>query len=104
LSEILRSPSRPLKIASKERQQQIKLLMQDGSPTALCTLMRDLTAHAARRAPNASDSAALEKVRGILVAEWALATQSPDAADQVNALLRQSALHDIALRADAAAS
>jgi RNA polymerase-interacting CarD/CdnL/TRCF family regulator len=90
LADVLRSPAQPLKSVSREREQQIKLLMKDGSPQVLCALVRDLTAHASQNVPNTNDAAVLEKARGILLAEWQLATDTPDAAAEVDALLRES--------------
>jgi RNA polymerase-interacting CarD/CdnL/TRCF family regulator len=90
LADILRSPAQPLKPVSREREQQIKLLMKDGSPNVLCALVRDLTVYVSRKAPNTNDAAALEKVRSILLAEWQIATDTPDAAAEVDALLRES--------------
>ena len=91
LSEILRSPAQPLKPSSKEREQQIKQCMKDGSPQVLCGLVRDLTAHVAQRTPNTNDAAALEKTRSILLSEWQIATNAHDAAAEVDALLQESA-------------
>jgi RNA polymerase-interacting CarD/CdnL/TRCF family regulator len=90
LAEILRSPAQPLKSVSREREQQIKLLMKDGSPRVLCALVRDLTAYVARKVPNTNDATVLEKARGILLAEWQLATDVPDASAEIDALLRES--------------
>ena len=91
LADILRGLPQPLHTASKERTEQIRALMKDGSPEALCTLVRDLTAYGTRRVLNAGDAAALERARSIVIAEWALATDSPDAAGEIDALLRESA-------------
>lgn len=90
LADILRSPAQPLKPVSREREQQIKLLMKDGSPQVLCSIVRDLTAYTASRVPTAHDAAVLERARGILLAEWQIATDAPDAAAEVDALLRES--------------
>jgi RNA polymerase-interacting CarD/CdnL/TRCF family regulator len=90
LSDILSSPAQPLKASSREREQQIKLLMRDGSPQALCELVRDLTVYVARKAPNTNDAAMLEKARTTLLAEWEMATASPNAAAEIDALLRES--------------
>ena len=93
LAETLRSPAQPLDPVSKQREQQIKSLMRDGSPQALCALVRDLTAYGASRPLNAHDAAVLEKARAILLAEWRLATAADDAAAEVDALLEQSTNH-----------
>lgn len=103
LSEILRSPAEPLKASSREREQQIKLLLKDGSPQVLCALVRDLTVHVSRKAPNANDAAVLDKVRGILLAEWELARDTTEAAAEVDALLRESIHRTNAEAADVAA-
>jgi len=90
LAEILRSPAQPLKTVSRERDQQIKQLLKDGSPQVICALVRDLTAYTARHTANANDLAVLDKLRSLLHAEWELATDTPDAAAEVDALLRES--------------
>jgi RNA polymerase-interacting CarD/CdnL/TRCF family regulator len=90
LADILRSPAQPLKPISREREQQIKLMMKDGSPQVLCAIVRDLTAYTSTRVPTANDAAVLERARGILLAEWQIATDHPDAAAEVDALLRES--------------
>jgi RNA polymerase-interacting CarD/CdnL/TRCF family regulator len=90
LADILRSPAQPLKTISREREQQIKQLMKDGSPQVLCAIVRDLTAYTSTRVPTANDAAVLERARSILLAEWQIATDTPDAAVQVDALLRES--------------
>lgn len=90
LAEILRSPAEPLKTASREREQQLKQRLKDGSPEVLCALVRDLTFQASRKTPNTHDAAMLDKVRGILLAEWELARDTEDAASEVDALLRES--------------
>ncbi len=90
LAEILRSPAQPLNLVNREREQEIKNRLKDGSPEALCSLMRDLTAYAAHRVPSANDAAVLEKLRATLLAEWQLATDAEDAAVEVDALLRES--------------
>jgi RNA polymerase-interacting CarD/CdnL/TRCF family regulator len=91
LAEILRSPAQPLSSVSREREQHIKTLLKDGSPAVICALVRDLSAYAARRVPSANDAAVLERLRGILIAEWEIATDAPDAASEIDALLRESA-------------
>ena len=96
LAEVLRSPAQPLKPVSREREQQIKLLMRDGSPKVLCALVRDLTAYVSHKAPNTNDAAALEKARGILLAEWELATDGPHVATEVDALLQESVRGEMA--------
>ena len=90
LADILRSPAQPLQPISRDREQQIKMLMRDGSPKVLCALVRDLTAYVSRRAPSSNDATVLEKARSILLAEWQIATDAPDAAAEVDALLRES--------------
>ena len=102
LAEILRSPAQPLKTVSREREQQIKLLLKDGSPTVICALVRDLTAHTAHHVANANDMAILEKLRSLLHAEWEIATDTPDAAAEVDALLRESMSRTQAKQDDAA--
>lgn len=93
LADILRSPAQPMEAAHRDREQQIKLLMRDGSPEVLCALVRDLSAQCAGRSPNANTLAVLDKARRMLIAEWELATDAPDAAAEVDALLRESASH-----------
>jgi CarD family transcriptional regulator len=90
LSDILRSPAQPLERSSRQRVQQLRDRMREGSPNMLCALVRDLTSYASLRVPSSNDTAVLDKARSMLVAEWALATDMPDAAAQVSALLRES--------------
>lgn len=90
MADFLRSPARPLDSTGKVRQKQMQDLLRDGSPMSLCALVRDLTAHLASHSPNANDTAVLEQARNILVAEWQLATDEPDAAVSLKALLEES--------------
>ena len=90
LADILRSPAQPLESVSKQREQQIRMLLRDGSPSVLCAIVRDLTVYAARRPPNANDAAVLERTRSILLAEWQVATDTPNAAAEIDTLLRES--------------
>jgi len=91
LTEILRSPAHQLQAASREREQQIKALMRDGSPESLCTIVRDLTAYSEKRTLNAADTAALEKARSLLAGEWEWATGSATVQDDFDKLLREGA-------------
>jgi len=90
LADILSSPAQPLKAMSRDREQQMKVLLKDGSPQVLCALMRDLNAYIARKTPNANDAAVFEKVRSILLAEWQTARETSEAAAEIDALLRES--------------
>jgi RNA polymerase-interacting CarD/CdnL/TRCF family regulator len=90
LAEILRGPAHPMETVSRAREQQVKALLKDGSPAVLCALVRDLTVYTATHPASANDTAVLDKTRSMLAAEWQLATGAPDAAAQIDGLLRES--------------
>ncbi len=95
LADILRGVAKPLETVSKDRQEQIKGLLKDGSPEALCTLVRDLTAQSARRTLSPNETDALQRAYNIVAGEWELATDSRDAAAEIDALLREGASRSV---------
>jgi RNA polymerase-interacting CarD/CdnL/TRCF family regulator len=88
---VLKSPAEPLKNDFRLRQTELKDRLKEGTLTARCEVVRDLTAYGWHKPLNGSIAAFLQSTLDVLCQEWAAVEKiTPvEAATEIQALLEK---------------
>jgi CarD family transcriptional regulator len=86
---LLKGPAGSLKPDRHQRQLELSDRLKKGSFSAICEVVRDLTAHSWRKALGESDTVVLRRARDYLCQEWAAASglSISEASQEIESLL-----------------
>jgi RNA polymerase-interacting CarD/CdnL/TRCF family regulator len=89
--QLLKSPARPLNNDFRLRQIELNAHLKDGTLTARCEVVRDLTAHGWQKPLNRSTADFLQTTLDILCQEWAAVEKitPEEAATEIQTLLQK---------------
>ena len=93
LFSILSSSPEALPTDRRQRNQYLSDTLKEGSPEAICRVIRDLTAHRKNRTWNEYDGELIRRIKKTLISEWSFSfsINPHDAENELQKLLTQNA-------------